>query len=124
MRLLLLDQHFSVCRLSSDSPIPDWAYQSSFFNICKTDEELSIVAETKYCPEQITTESNWRALKVQGPLDFNLTGILASLTQPLADAGISIFAISTYDTDYILLKETCLEKTKAVLTQAGHSFLD
>lgn len=112
---------FSVSKLDPSAPIPEWARQSTFFSISRTPEELSIVCRQSDVPSELKSESNWRALKVEGPLDFGLTGILASIVQPLAVAGVSIFAISTFDTDYILVKQATLDKTINALEQAGHS---
>lgn len=124
MNLQILPLDLSVCRMDAQAPLPEWASASkNFFNISKTNEELSIVTETTYCPDNIACESGWLAIKVCGPLDFALTGILASLTKPLAEAAISIFAISTYDTDYVLIKKEKLKVAKEVLIQAGYQFI-
>ena len=108
----------AICRLDASAPIPGWA--GNFFSITRTRDELSIVCPQRDVPAGIQCERDWRALKVAGPLDFTLTGILVGLAAPLAQAGISIFAISTYDTDYVLVKEAKLESAVAVLSQAGH----
>ncbi len=110
----------AICRLDPAAPIPSWVTTRDFVSITRTRDELSIVCAQRDMPAGIRCERDWRALKVDGTLDFALTGILASLTAPLADAGISIFAISTFDTDYLLVKETNLQRTIAVLSQAGH----
>ena len=109
---------FAICRLDRDAPIPEWAH-NGFFSITRTPDELSIICKEEIVPEQVLCEKGWRCLQVMGPLDFALTGILASLASPLAEAGISIFAISTYDTDYFLVKE--LNRAIAVLSKAGHT---
>lgn len=98
----------------------NWATAGSFFSITRTLEELSVVCAEQVIPEGITSEKGWRCLKVHGPLDFSLTGILSSLLHPLAKANISVFALSTYDTDYLLVKEADLERAKVVLLEAGH----
>lgn len=105
----------AICRMEKNSQIPSWAKKSSFFSISKTDDELSIVCEEKNVPAEIKSEKNWRGLKVEGPLDFSLTGILASLANPLAAAKISIFAISTFDTDYVLMKNEKLGAAVKIL---------
>ena len=112
----------SICRLDRGSEIPSWAFSSSFLALVKTAEEVSIVCEEGLIPLGIKNEGGWRALKVKGPLDFGLTGILASLTAPLALEKISIFAISTFDTDYILVREW--EKAVHILTSSGHAISD
>ena len=103
--LELLPQSFAVCRLAPDADPPKWANASaSFLTISRTAEELSITAEQRVIPAEVPCERGYRALRVKGPLPLDLIGILASLAGPLADAGISIYAISTYDTDYVLVK--------------------
>jgi uncharacterized protein len=126
--LELLPEIYSVYRYPPETPLPLerpegeglWAYVG-------TSEEVSVVSSQrearKISPEMRQVESGWRALKVRGPLDFSLVGILASIAAPLAEAGISIFSISTFDTDYILVKEITLEKAQAVLEEAGHQVL-
>ncbi len=116
---ILLDT-FAVCRLASNAPIPSWVTTRGLVSITRTRGELSIVCAQRDVPVDIRCERDWRALKVDGTLDFTLTGVLAALAAPLADAGISIFAISTFDTDYLLVKETNLPCAIQVLSAAGH----
>lgn len=111
-----MPNRLAVCRLVSGAPIPLWATNDSFFSITKTDDELSIVCSENNVPKNIKSEKDWRAIKVEGPLDFSLTGILSSLVSPLAEAKISIFAISTYDTDYILVRDDNLKKAIKILS--------
>ena len=118
--LTLLPEKLAVCRLERAATLPAWATQSSFFSITCTTDELSIVCPQAVVPDGVVCEREWSALKVAGPLDFALVGILASLAQPLAAAGISIFAISTYDTDYLLVKADKLTQAVAVLRAEGH----
>ena len=96
----------------------------NFSSITRTSDELSIVCPQSNVPIGIECEKDWRCLKVEGKLEFSQTGILASLATPLANAGISIFAISTFDTDYLLVKEEKLEMTNGVLISAGHQLND
>lgn len=117
--LSLLTDELAVCRLPKDAAFPEWIAPGKLAAIVRTEDELSIVCLQEFVPDSIKREAGWRCLKVQGPLDFSQVGILASIALPLAESGISIFAISTYDTDYILLKETKLELALHVLTQAG-----
>ena len=120
LHLLLLPDRFAICRLGASDEIPDWAYEEcGFSSITRTDEELSIVCRQDLVPEALTSSSGWRCLKVKGPLDLEMTGVLAGLTAPLAEAGISTFAISTHDTDYLLVQERRLEEAIAVLSAAG-----
>jgi hypothetical protein len=108
MNLIILEKDFTVCRLSSESVFPQWAMISSFLSISRTVSELSIVCESSLVPGNVKSETGWRILKVEGTLDFGLTGILASIINPLALARISIFAVSTFDTDYVLVKQDLL----------------
>lgn len=104
LTLKLLKDKYGVCELDRMAPIPKWVEASDFFSLTKTMEELSIVCLEKDIPSDIKCERDWRILKVEGPLDFALVGILSSISTILAKKSISIFAISTYDTDYILIK--------------------
>lgn len=119
LTLTTLPTPLAVCRRSPNEPIPAWALLGDFFSITRTADELSIVCPQARVPAHAQAERGWRALKVAGPLDFALTGILAGLAGALAQAGISIFAISTYDTDYVLVKEEALEPACAALRAAG-----
>jgi len=119
---LTLRQHdtgLAVARLAPDAEVPGWA-NGPLTSITRTAEELSIVCAEKNVPGETTAERGWRALSVAGPLDFELTGVLASLTGPLAAAGIPVFGISTYDTDYLLVRATDLPAAVDVLLAAGH----
>lgn len=118
--LTLLPDHLAVCRLPPDAALPVWAAGAGFVSITRTVEELSITVAQDRVPGDVVAVGPWRALKVQGPLDFALTGILAALTAPLANAGISLFAIATYDTDYILVRAETLDATINALRAAGH----
>jgi hypothetical protein len=104
---MLFRETFGVCRFELSQTLPQWALENkeTLLSITYTNEELSIVCPLSSIPESIEYEKPWNAIKMIGPLDFGLTGILSSLIVPLAENGISIFAISTYDTDYILIKE-------------------
>lgn len=123
MKLTVLIDHLAVCRLLPSQDVPAWVWQDrTLLSVTYTADELSIVCAGNAVPDDVQCERNWRALKVQGLLDFSLTGILAALASPLAAAGIAIFALSTYDTDYILLKELALQQAIEVLRQHGHVF--
>ncbi len=105
LTMKLMKGLYGVCRLNRDEAIPEWVFQSSFYSITKTLDELSVVCSQDNIPDEIKCEKDWRILRVEGPLDFSLIGILSSISTTLANKGISIFAISTYDTDYILVKD-------------------
>jgi hypothetical protein len=123
LQLQVIDGVFAVCRLSAEEAVPTWAMQGSFWSVTKTSDELSIVVLQDRVPQAVRAERDWCMLKVAGPLDFALTGILSALTTPLAEAGVSIFAISTFDTDYLLVKEAKLEQAKEVLVKQGFIFI-
>src|SRR3954449_9863057 len=117
MKLRPLPGPLSVCRLKASERVPSWALElhEGFVSITRTPDELSIVCPEEAVPPDTTSEDGFRALKVPGPIPFETTGVLAGLAQPLADAGITIFAIATYDTDYILVRERDLEQALEVL---------
>ena len=125
MKLILkiLSSRFTVARLDAAAALPSWALAGEFCSITRTANELSIVCESVQVPDGLCSETGWRALEVQGPLQFDQVGIMAALTQILADRSISIFAVSTYDTDYILLKNTELIVAVEALEQAGHQVI-
>ena len=105
LTLSLLQDTFSICRLHQDAPIPDWALGGSLYSITRTREELSVVCSHTQVPTGVRCDKGWRCLTVEGTLDLSLTGILTSLTTPLAHAEISVFVLSTYDTDYVMVKD-------------------
>jgi hypothetical protein len=115
MELTLLPDSLGICRLPQEAPIPQWALAGDFYAVFRSPEELSIVCPDGHPPADIDTDSGWRALKVQGPLPLTEIGIIASLTAPLAEAGIAVFVISSFDTDYLLIKEADLSKAVRVL---------
>ncbi len=119
--LLTLEGTFAVCRLAGDSPLPPWATAGPFFSITRTAEELSVVVRQDAVPEGTVCERGFCCLRVAGTIPFSVVGVLASLAAPLAEAGISVFALSTFDTDYLLVKATDYEKARKALQQAGHS---
>ena len=119
--LSLLPHMYAVCQFHPDKHIPYWALLGDFVSLTRTNEELSVVCQQDNVPEDIEAERGWRCIKVLGSFDFSVPGIHASLATPLAEAEISVLAIATYSTDYLLVKEGNLEKALQVLTQAGHS---
>jgi hypothetical protein len=121
LAFIVADGIFAVCRLEPDTPIPPWATTGDFFSITRTDDGLSVVCRQDAVPEAITCERGWRCLRVAGAMPLSVVGVLASLTAPLADVGISVFAISTFDTDYLLVKGEDLERTVDVLRWQGHT---
>ena len=123
MTLSILPDQFAICRLSPDDDIPVWSRNEEFYSITRSRDELSIVCLSKDVPENIRAECDWRALKVRGPLDFSLTGILAAIIDPLSEAKIAIFTISTYDTDYVFVREDSLSQVVALLSEEGNSIV-
>jgi hypothetical protein len=124
LTLHLTAERLVVCRLDPHAPLPVWAQAGTFLSLTRTPEELSLVCPEEHVPADITAQGGWRALQVAGPLDFSLTGVLAALARPLAEAGVPIFALSTYDTDYVLVKETDLPRAVRALRDAGHRISD
>ena len=119
--LEVLAETLAVCRLPADAPVPLWATgPSRFLTVSRTSEELSITAVQASVPPELRCERDYRAFRVKGPLPLNLIGVLAAIADPLAAAGLSIFAISTFDTDYVLVKARDLEPAIAALERAGH----
>lgn len=116
----LLPETFAVCRLDPSAPVPGWALGAGFTSVTHTPDELSILCPGDRVPPGVPTEAGWRGLKVEGPFDFSVTGVLASLATPLADAGISVFVVCTYDTDYLFVKEQDLDGALATLAGEGH----
>ena len=118
MELKKLDYDLTVCKVSN---IADIDTSADFYFIAKTDEELSLVCRTEDVPEStLEREDGWKGFRIQGVLDFSLIGILSKLSGILADEGIGIFAVSTYNTDYILVKEENFDRALSVLSQAGY----
>lgn len=120
LALSILEDSYEIIRLSPEEPILSSFLEKPFVSITRTEEEISIVAkEGLFQSWNVTVEKGCRIIKVEGPLDFTLTGVVSSLTVPLAAAGISVFVISTYDTDYLLVKSNFLQRAIAVLRDSG-----
>ena len=121
LTLLDLPETFAVSKLSADSPIPGWATSGSLVSITRTRDELSIVCREEDVPDDLSCcERAWRCLRVAGQIDFALVGVLASLVNPLARAGIPVFVLSTFDTDYLLIKAENFETAVKTLHDVGH----
>ena len=110
----------AICRLHRHAPVPDWGMVGDFWSVTRTADELSVVCAERSVPDGVVAELGWRALKIEGPLDFGMVGVLAGLTAVLAEAGISIFAVSTYDTDYILVKSGDVAEAVRVLRDSRY----
>ncbi|HET8923640.1 MAG TPA: ACT domain-containing protein [Candidatus Acidoferrum sp.] len=121
LELTLLPERFAIYRLAADAPIPKWATQGPFFSVTRTCDELSVVCELSLVPISVHAQPSWRVLKVHAPFVLSEAGVLSALASPLADARLSLFAISTFDTDYVLVASETLAAAIAVLEQAGHN---
>ncbi len=114
LRLTEVGGDFAVCRLPASAPIPPWP-RGEFISISRSRDELSIVCATAAVPAGVTSEPHWRCVRVEGPIPFDVTGVAARLTAPLAAAGIPLFLVSTFDTDYLLVKQAVYERALEVL---------
>jgi len=121
--LNVLPGSYAVCRLGAAEEIPAWALADGFFSVTRTRSELSIVCPQEKVPEGVEAVKGWKSFRVEAKLSFDLVGVLSSLTSTLAQASISTFAVSTYETDYLFVKSTDLEKAVAALRNAGHDIL-
>jgi uncharacterized protein len=119
--LTLLPERYAVAQFPRNATIPISVMSADLFCVMKTHDELSIVCEENHLPEIGMIEGGWRMLKLQGPFPFEMTGVLASVLDPLAKVGVSIFSLSTYDTDYVMVKETQLDQAVQALRAAGHT---
>ena len=122
LTFITLKETFNLYRLNPGTALPKAVFESSFYSITRTADEVSIMVSDQVVIDEQIFEPGWKALKVAGPLDFSLTGILAGIATSLAQANISIFAISSFDTDYIFIKREKLENALAALSAAGHHF--
>ena len=120
LRLRVVPGRFAVCRLAAGDPMPDWARDGSFISITRARDELSIVCDDETVPAGIVAERGFSALGVEGTLAPDLVGVMVSLASPLAEASVPILAIGTYDTDYVLVRETDLTRAIDALRRAGH----
>ena len=121
LTLLEVVGRFAVCKLPPDSAVPAWATAGDVFSVTRTGDELSVVCRQEAVPSGTHAEAGWRCLRVAGAMPFTLVGVLASLTTPVARAGVGVFAISTFDTDYLMVKEAQFPVAVAALRAAGHS---
>lgn len=116
LSITTLDGLFGICKLKKNEDFPEWAVsKDSMYSITETYTEISVLCPQERIPIFIEAEKGWKALKIEGPLDFSMTGVLSSIVKPLADAKISIFTISTYETDYIFVKQKDYENAVKIL---------
>jgi len=123
LRLEALPESYAVARLAPDEPIPVWADGTGFVSISRTRDELSIVCVAERVPAGIKADGPWTCFMLVGPFAFDETGIALAAIKPLADVGIGIFLVSTFDTDYLLVKSKNAERARQALASAGHIFL-
>jgi uncharacterized protein len=121
LNLTMSPHLYAVCQFHPDKNIPYWALLGDFVSLTRTHEELSIVCQQENVPDDIEAERGWRCVQVQGAFDFSVAGIHVSLAVPLAEAEISVLAIATFSTDYLLIKEENVEQALEVMKLAGHS---
>lgn len=120
MTLTLLPETVVICQLPPDAAPPAWAWHGAFCSVTRTPTEVSIVTAEPNVPEGVRCERGWRVLAVKGTIPFDATGILSALAEPLAGAGVSIFSLSTFDTDYLIVTQDCLPNAVAALRMAGN----
>jgi hypothetical protein len=120
LTLVAVEGRFAVCRLDGGAPVPAWATAGPFSSVTRTPDQLSVVCPEQAVPAGVACERGWRCLRVAGTLDLSAVGVLASLAVPLAQAGVSVFAVSTFDTDYLLVKEAQAEAAVDALRGQGH----
>ncbi|MDR6839830.1 ACT domain-containing protein [Pseudoxanthomonas sacheonensis] len=115
---------FAVCRFPAATEVPHWFHPGGFASVSWSDEELSIVCDESQVPEEVQCERGWHCLMLQGPFAFELTGVLLKVLQPLAAAKIGIFAVSTFDTDYVLIKDHAFAQAKQALVESGLTVIE
>ena len=122
MKIRTLPDSYAVVRLHPGAELPDWVDKGPFRCVTRTDNEVSVVCRDHDVPEGESVDRGFTVLEVMGPLDFSLTGVIASLVAPLAEAGVPIFLISTFESDYVLVRSSDLGRAADVLEDAGHVF--
>ena len=123
MRFKILEDRLAICRLDPGSAVPDWAAKGNFYSVTRTSDELSIICLESNVPDDVKAERGFHCLQLEGPFDFQSIGILESFLAPLAQAGVPVFAVATFDTDCILIQEKHWERALSALVQAGHAKL-
>lgn len=123
LQLTLLKELFGICAYESAIPIPGWAAEAPMCSITRTKKELTIVCPQDMIPAETDFDGNWRCFRIDGSFNLDEIGVIASVSVPLAEAGISIYVVSTYDTDYFLVKDKAIEKAVAALTKSGQKII-
>ena len=120
MNLIVHDGLFAICRLDPGDDVPSWSSESPFLSVTRSSDELSIVCSQYVIPHTIRCSGNWRLLRIEGVLDLQLTGVLSNLLTPLAVAGVTVFVLSTFNTDYVMVPEQMFDRACEVLKAEGH----
>jgi hypothetical protein len=120
LRLVVLPELYAISRLEKDAAIPTWVSSGDFYSITRTADELAVVCAQQFVPAGIRCERGWRCLRVADTMDFSMVGVVSSLVRPLAEAGIGVFVVSTFDTDYLLLKDADVDSGITAFRGAGH----
>jgi len=123
LKFRLLNGQYGIVRLPPDAAVTEWATKGEFTSICRTRDELSIVCPIENLPPEVSSPHRWICLKLEGPFPFSQTGVLLSFIEPLSSKGIPIFAISTYETDYVLIQEEWAGAAVSALQQTEHELL-
>jgi hypothetical protein len=119
MTLKVFENLYAVCRFPIDTAVPSWTESGEFVSVTRTPDEISVVCEQSSVPGVVDAERDWRLLRIEGQIEFSKTGIISTIVQPLATAGISVFTIATFNTDYVLVKEAKLQAAVLVLKSVG-----
>lgn len=120
VNISICDGLFTVCRLAPGDELPAWSATSDFISVTRSPDELSIVCCQHLVPQEIQCSRNWRLMRIDGDLDLQMIGVLSGLLAPLARAGVSVFVLSTYDTDYFMVPAQVLGQAAEVLKEEGH----
>ena len=115
----MLPEHLAICRFDATAAVPVWAQQGTFVSITRTREELTVICPEDHLSQEVQASRGWRAFKLEGPFDLDLVGLLVAVAAPLAQAGVSILPIGTYDTDYLLVRQTQLDAAMRALRFIG-----
>jgi hypothetical protein len=119
LRVSVLPERLAICRLDASAAVPPWAEQGTFVSVTRTREELTVICPENHITPDIEASRGWRAFKLEGPFDLELVGLLVSVAAPLAQAAVSILPLGTYETDYVLVRQTQLESAIRALRFSG-----
>lgn len=123
LAITVLPGLFAVCRLDASAGVPTWAQAGPFWFVGRSLDEVSVICDQQHVPPGVHCEQGWRCLRLDGPFALTMTGVLLRVLAPLADAGVAIFALSTFDTDHVLVRERALDAAVDALRAAGHQVI-